>query len=305
MPTSTLAKLALVFGFLWLARPTRADAPDARTPIPQDGALQSAITKAENDFHSDLTGARSLGDKAALAQRIFETSEDEQQDKLRRYALLVLARDTAARSADLSTATIVVDMLDAHYQVDTLPMKAAAATTASKLLPSPAESSLFFNQAAGLAEEAISAERYNLAAQFASATQTAADKSSDPKLVVAANELVQNVKEADASHGTAKEAAIVLATAPDDSAANLNVGRFRCFIKGDWTAGLLHLAKGSDLRLKALAAGDLRTPTDTSAESPWPTVGLTRPSSSPVWRRSKSSAEPTAGISQPRRTSPG
>ena len=79
---------------------------------------------------------------------------------------------------------------------------------------------------------------------------------------------MQNVKEADASHGTAKEAAIVLATAPDDSAANLNVGRFRCFIKGDWTAGLLHLAKGSDLRLKALAAGDLRTPTDTGAESP-------------------------------------
>ena len=89
----------LVFGFLWLARPTRADALTARTPIPQDGALQSAITKAENDFHSDLTGARSLGDKAALAQRIFETSEDEQQDKLRRYALLVLARDTAAQSA--------------------------------------------------------------------------------------------------------------------------------------------------------------------------------------------------------------
>lgn len=44
---------------------------------------------------------------------------------------------------------------------------------------------------------------------------------------------------------------------PSDPAANLAVGRFLCFEKGDWGAGLPMLAKGSDAGLREMAAKDL------------------------------------------------
>jgi hypothetical protein len=49
---------------------------------------------------------------------------------------------------------------------------------------------------------------------------------------------------------------------PADPAANFEIGRFQCFVKGDWDVGLSFLAKGSDAGLGALAAKDLAAPTD-------------------------------------------
>ncbi len=48
-----------------------------------------------------------------------------------------------------------------------------------------------------------------------------------------------------------------LQTNPDDPDACLTVGRWLCFDRDDWEAGLELLAKGSDEPLKALAAADL------------------------------------------------
>jgi hypothetical protein len=44
-----------------------------------------------------------------------------------------------------------------------------------------------------------------------------------------------------------------LKSSPDDPSANATVGRYFCFVKGDWARGLPMLAKGSDAALKALA----------------------------------------------------
>jgi len=52
-----------------------------------------------------------------------------------------------------------------------------------------------------------------------------------------------------------------LKTAPDDPAANLAVGSYTCFNKGDWEHGLPMLAKGSDANLKKLAILEITRPT--------------------------------------------
>lgn len=48
-----------------------------------------------------------------------------------------------------------------------------------------------------------------------------------------------------------------LKSKPKDPAANLAVGRFECFVKGDWALGLPKLARGSDPKLKSLAEREL------------------------------------------------
>ena len=54
-----------------------------------------------------------------------------------------------------------------------------------------------------------------------------------------------------------KEAAAVLDKKPDDAAANLTVGKYYCFQKGDWEKGLPMLALGQDETLKAVAAQEI------------------------------------------------
>jgi hypothetical protein len=47
---------------------------------------------------------------------------------------------------------------------------------------------------------------------------------------------------------------------PDDPAANLIVGRFRCFDKQDWQSGLRFLVRGGDTELQKLAEQELNEP---------------------------------------------
>jgi hypothetical protein len=60
----------------------------------------------------------------------------------------------------------------------------------------------------------------------------------------------------DAYAGEVKAALAVLATRPDDAAANLTVGKFRCFLQGRWDEGVKHLAKGDSLVLKTAAEAE-------------------------------------------------
>ena len=53
---------------------------------------------------------------------------------------------------------------------------------------------------------------------------------------------------------------------PDNKEANLAVGRFECFVKGNWTMGLEHLAKSSDATLGKLANDTLADPQDAEAK---------------------------------------
>ena len=57
-----------------------------------------------------------------------------------------------------------------------------------------------------------------------------------------------------------------LAADPADADANLAVGRWHCFIKGNWETGLPLLAKGKDPDLSAVAKQDLAAPKDPKAQ---------------------------------------
>ncbi len=65
--------------------------------------------------------------------------------------------------------------------------------------------------------------------------------------------LVKVLKEAKQEYGRIEPARTLLKTNPNDAEANAAVGRFLCLGKGDWSAGLPLLAKGSPGPLKELA----------------------------------------------------
>jgi hypothetical protein len=51
-----------------------------------------------------------------------------------------------------------------------------------------------------------------------------------------------------------------LKTEPNDEAANLTVGKYRCFVQGRWADGLKLLTRGGNVALKGVAELDLQTP---------------------------------------------
>ena len=51
-----------------------------------------------------------------------------------------------------------------------------------------------------------------------------------------------------------------LESTPTDAAANVLIGRFLCFVKGDWESGLARLALGGDESLRATAEKDAAVP---------------------------------------------
>jgi len=62
------------------------------------------------------------------------------------------------------------------------------------------------------------------------------------------------------------KAITVLETKPNDPAANLLVGRYCCFVKGDWAGGLPLLAKGGDTVAQGVATAELKNPTDATGQ---------------------------------------
>ena len=68
----------------------------------------------------------------------------------------------------------------------------------------------------------------------------------------------KQVEAAAQAHTDAEEATAVLEGKPDDPEANLMVGKYLCFTKGDWEKGLPLLTKSENSRLKLLAERDVR-----------------------------------------------
>ena len=110
------------------------------------------------------------------------------------------------------------------------------------------------------AAEKIAAEK--IAAEKAAAAKIAAEKAASEKVAAEKAAAEKKAKPPDLPDEI-WQAQQTLGRNPTDAAANLAVGRYLCFDKGQWAAGLPMLARSSDAKLKVLAAADLKGGTST------------------------------------------
>lgn len=257
---------SVAFGVLGLVVRAQADPPHQKAPLPSDSELQQSVQRLEGAYRGKIAKAKSAGEREALAQTFFEIGEEPRRDKTACYAALSLARDTAVEAGNLELVVDIISVLDGKYQIDALRMKADSAAAASKSLPKSIDRVAYLEQLSAVLEQAIAAERFDIAEQLAVAAVNVARQTDDPALIASASEHAQFVKDYQAAYSAVQGSSAMLAQKPADTDANLAVGRFRCFIKGDWTAGLPFLAKGSDATIRALAENDLIRPADAGAQ---------------------------------------
>lgn len=235
-------------------------AGSGKPPAPNTAALHVATKNIKEIYGKRIAQAHDQSGKLALCAELIKVGNEE-SDPGNHFAILVLARDTAAGAGALEMSFRAIDAINATFQVDGLRMKADAALTASRLINSTADARAFVNESLPVLEQAVEADHFDFVRELGNEILAVARKAESPMLLQQATVQSQRATEAAKAYLDVKRSLTTLTQNPKDPAANLKVGKFRCFVHDDWDHGLPLLALGSDRTLKDIAQMELAQPT--------------------------------------------
>lgn len=239
----------------------------SKSPVPDAAALKDATQQVNDVYKDDVTKARKPEDKIAVAKKMLVAASETKNDTAGRYALLTMARDLAASAGDADAAFEAVDELAKCYQTNPFTLKLDALTKLAKAVRLPEIRRDIAARAFTASDEAIAADDYDAAKALVDIGASSARLSKNLDLVKEANVRVREVAEARMRSGQVKKALVVLVDNPKDPEANLVVGRYYCFTKGDWDKGLPMLAISQDTTLKALSEMELSKPDEAKKQA--------------------------------------
>jgi hypothetical protein len=191
-----------------------------------------------------------------------------------RFVMLVEARDISALAGDTETAFGAIGRIVERYDVGAAGSEWSSATQKMAVLAMARKTARSRDAASAIAAAYLEVARegqesgdYDIAADAARDAGSVARIAGDQGLADEAGKLARSVKALEKEFKGVRAAERKLTTAPDDPEANLSVGRFTCFVRGDWEKGLSCLAKGADAGLKAAALKDLSRPQDVDGQA--------------------------------------
>ncbi len=221
--------------------------------------------------------ARSTEQKIAVAHKLLDQGVATTDDTTGRFVLLQMAADMAAANGDIDTAWRAIEQTQSEFQVDGLALKVQAMSTAVDGVRNRELQLLLLRKIDELLGKALAEDRFDLAKRIAELNLAAARNLREPSIIRQANSVVSEVEIIEREHVAVQGAVGTLNKSPADANANLAVGRFNCFLKGDWDSGLPMLALSNDVLLKSLAEKELAAPSDVSEQlniaDEWWTLG--------------------------------
>jgi len=182
---------------------------------------------------------------------------NESTDAANRYVLLKVARDVAVQAGDAELAFKAIDSVAARYDVDAYMLKGSALSEAAKSASSKEQRTAVARHSLDLIDEAVEKDDFRAAEYLGELAVDAGREAKDyafVKKIVARNNEVEEIAKACSE---IEDAVKRLKENPVDPGANLAVGKYHCFFKGDWNRGLPMLALGNDEQLKKLAVKEL------------------------------------------------
>lgn len=234
-----------------------ADTEADKVPLPSDAELAKSRSLISELYRSQYADAKSSSDKIKLADQMMRDAEATLDDPVGRYALWQFARGIYAGQGKFESALAVVDRADQTYRdVDVLEGKAKTLTASAEAITGPRNASMvapIVDAARKLADQAASAERFDLAVPLITFIEARFSKRipSDNRKQLADQKT--SLEERAQWLESYRNGLARLQAAPDDPAANSAVGRYLCFGKSDWNAGLRYLAAGIDSPIRDAA----------------------------------------------------
>jgi len=243
---------------------TPMPAPVVPTPIPTPPISRIAVPTAtaqadawklikEELYKDDIANAKTPPQKVELAKKLLAVAGDTNKDMTGKYVLLAQAKDIAISSGDPPTAFQCLDEMGRAFDINYPHMKMNLFTALSTTVTTPADCKTVAEGLNHWADGQVKADRYDTAKSAIQLAMTVARKSGDAELIKTTGIHQTQIAEIEAACLATKFARATLSKKPNDPGANLALGRFYCFMKGDWDKGLPMLALGSDAGLKTLA----------------------------------------------------
>jgi WD40 repeat protein/serine/threonine protein kinase len=235
------------------------DKTPARLPVP-DEAKQAEAEKLIKELFKEDYAKRRAADRLALAAKLLQKAVETRDDPAARYVLLRETRDLAATAGDVPTVVMAVEEMARAYAVDGPEVKLAALSKASQSATTSAAHQAVVEAVFNLLGEPLAADHFEPAGRLIALAESSARKAGNPGLVSRVDALSKEVSSLRKAHVEVQTALEVLKKDPADPAANLAVGKYLCFRKGNWDEGLPLLAQGGTDKLVELAKRDLARP---------------------------------------------
>jgi hypothetical protein len=240
---------------------TQPAAPvDNRKPVPDAAAQAKSVAQVHEVLKDDFAKAISPEARAELIQKLIKLASETNDDPSLRYVMGTQAMDMAIKAGESDLAFQAIDGMNAFFLVDGWDLKAKSLIQLSHQAKTPPLRKQIAAQALAMTETALTEDHYDAAMELSALASTMADSVGEPLLKDQAHEARARAQRLQNLGQAFKAANEKLAAHPDDAEANLTVGKFLCFQKDDWKAGLPHLARGNDETLKALAVQEATAP---------------------------------------------
>lgn len=230
-----------------------------RHPVPE-ATRQREAEKLIRDLFKDQYSKKSTADRKTLVQQLLDQASKTNDDPAALWVLTREAHDAAAQIGDVRLALEAVETAARSFDIDALSMKTGAITASAKAAKTPEEFAAIVEASTAIIEELIRADQYEAADKAAIAAVQHARRTNDAGIVARATSRSKEVAEAKTLYQGMKKILETLAKTPDDPAANSEMGKYLCYVKGSWDLGLRFLIKGSDAALKALAEKESSLP---------------------------------------------
>jgi len=236
--------------------------PITRLPIPPTADRQKMLQQLDDVY--DFAKRRTAAEKIQLAKELSDLGKKSQGGPAEKFLLFFKAMELAQSGGDAVLMLEAVDAMSAEFQVDALEGKQKALADFVKGSPGEEQTAKFIEAADPVIDEAIAAGRYDIAVNIAEAGYRLGRGAGNTELRKRTYDRRNSVKKSALQWKELTDAQNTLETNPDDPAANLVLGRWLCFERGDWEQGLPHLAKCSSPALKSVAEQELKSPPTTA-----------------------------------------
>ena len=226
-------------------KPKPVDASRKRA-IPDAAALKAARETIRSVLKGEFAEAKTPQSHLELSKRLLQQASESKDDPPTQFALLVAARQEATKSGDSDLVLSTIQAIVADFDETQSPLCAVALGETVKQKAAPADKLRLTANAIQQFDFAVAADDYDSAEKLFAVAKAASAKITDRPVKQALANCSARLK---LTHGAFERVAGDFKTLNDDpenSAANLAVGKYLCLARRDWGMGLAHLARGDD-----------------------------------------------------------
>ncbi len=242
-----------------------AQQPASKHPVPSQ-AVQDEIAKKLGEIF-DFAGAKKPEQQVNLAKELFKLSEEAKKNPNEQFVLLRRTMELACDGGNAVLMVRAIDVIGSTFDINAMDVEVTMLQKFAKNAKNAEKISSLMEGSRAVLDKAIEEHRYDAATRLVEALYAAAQRPGGSKYRKRLLEQRTELRNLNQQYQEYRKALAAIEDNPADKAANLVVGRWRCFVENDWEQGLYSLVESGDAELKEAAQRELKAESGSAADS--------------------------------------